>query len=100
MNVYRVHRMAARRENSVTSLRGVACALGLAVAGVGAMVIAGWGLRLEAFTRIFPGYHAMMANAAAGLFLVGASVALQATARPRPALRRTARALAALAHPR
>ena len=97
MNVYRVHRMAARRENSVTSLRGVACALGLAVAGVGAMVIAGWGLRLEAFTRIFPGYHAMMANAAAGLFLVGASVALQATARPRPALRRTARALAAFA---
>ncbi|MFL5300609.1 MAG: ATP-binding protein [Anaeromyxobacteraceae bacterium] len=91
------HRMVASRESSATSLRALACALGLAVAAVGALVIVGWGLGVGALTRLLPGYVPMRANTAAGLLFVGASVALHAGAPPRPVLRQAARALAALA---
>ncbi len=78
------------------TLRRLASVLGLAVAGLGAVVLAGWLFGLDALTRVVPGYVAMKANNAASLVAAGVGLALLTPEPSRTWARLAGRALAAL----
>ncbi len=69
---------------------------GMAVAGLGAIVLAGWFAGVDALTRLFPGSIPMGPDAALALVACGLGAALAAPATARPSALRAARILGAL----
>lgn len=55
--------------------------LGIGVAGVGAIVLVGWGLRIQPLREVYPGLATMKPDTATGMLLIG--VALAVLARPK-----------------
>jgi PAS domain S-box-containing protein len=69
---------------SVAAFRRVALAAGAAVAGLGAVVLAGWAFDVSVVKSVVPGFVTMKANSAAAFVLAGASLLLAAMRREQP----------------
>jgi len=63
------------------ALRILARTLGLTAAALGALVLAGWVLKLQTLTSLYPGFVSMRPNTAVCLVLGGLAVALRAPSR-------------------
>jgi PAS domain S-box-containing protein len=85
----------APQPNPSPYLKTTAQVLGVTVAALGALVLAGWAFGVEALKSVLPGYLAMKPNTALALGLAGVSVALQTATAPSASGRRLGRLLAA-----
>lgn len=59
--------------------------LGIGVATVGAVVLVGWGLRIQPLREVYPGLATMKPDTAMGMMLIGIALAVLARPRRRPA---------------
>jgi PAS domain S-box-containing protein len=77
-------------------LRRVPLLLGLGVASLGALVLAGWWLDLAVMKSVFPGLTSMKANTALGMLLCGSALAMLSRGSVAPPARFWTRVVAAV----